>query len=65
MIRRSQLRTLREAAGLSQEGLAALSGVRASTISRIERGRIVRPNPRTLAALEAALTAHKSEGAAP
>ena len=56
MIRPDTLRSRREAAGLSQEGLAAVSGVRASTISRIERGVIVRPNPRTMAALEAALS---------
>ena len=61
MIHPAQLRGMREAAGLSQEGLAALSGVRASTISRIERGLIARPNPRTMAALEAALAAAPSD----
>lgn len=55
MIRPDRLSVARKAAGLSQEGLAAISGVRASTISRIERGLIQRPNPRTLAALAAAI----------
>lgn len=55
MIRPDQLKLMREAAGLSQGRLAALSGVDAGTISRIERGLVRRPNPRTLAALDAAL----------
>lgn len=53
--RGTDVRQSRIAAHMSQEELAARSGVRASTISRIERGVIRRPGPRTLMALEKAL----------
>jgi len=46
-----RLRSLRCAAGLSVNGLAAASGVEASTISRIERGLTEEPWPKTVKAL--------------
>jgi transcriptional regulator with XRE-family HTH domain len=49
-----RLRLLRLARGLTQEELAARSGVHATLVTRIERGR--RPvTPRELARLQAAL----------
>jgi transcriptional regulator with XRE-family HTH domain len=50
----NRLRACRVAAGLSQRGLAAASGVTRMTIQRVERGENV-PTPSTLAALAFAL----------
>jgi transcriptional regulator with XRE-family HTH domain len=49
------IRKHREARGLSQNKLAALSGVNQSTVIRIERGDFRQPNPETLQALVSAL----------
>jgi predicted ATPase/DNA-binding XRE family transcriptional regulator len=49
------LRSRREAAGLTQEALAELSGLQAKTIAALERGRRQRPYPHTIRALAAAL----------
>ena len=48
----SHLRNMR---GWKQEDLAERAGVNVATISRIERGETQSPNPRTLAAILAAL----------
>ncbi|SNY05625.1 tetratricopeptide repeat protein [Paractinoplanes atraurantiacus] len=50
-----RLRELRVLAGLTIEGLAEASGVSARAISDMERGRSRTPQPRTVAALSAAL----------
>lgn len=49
------LRNARKAKGLTQPRLAAVSGVDAQTISRIERGRTREPHGPTLTRLEEAL----------
>lgn len=51
----SLLRALREAAGLSQEELAARAGLSPHAISALERGTRTRPYPHTLRSLAAAL----------
>ena len=55
------LRTAREAMGLSNRGLAALSGIDQATIGRIESGFIARPTASTLARLAAALKVETAE----
>lgn len=49
------IRPRREALGISQAELAVAAGVHPATVQRLEAGRAQRPNPRTLAAIEAAL----------
>jgi transcriptional regulator with XRE-family HTH domain len=49
------LRRLRESKALSRKDLAELSGVDATTIYRLERGRVHRPIPRTIRNLAGAL----------
>ncbi|WP_420117299.1 helix-turn-helix domain-containing protein [Micromonospora sp.] len=56
-----RLRSLRTAAGLTIEELAARSGVSARTIGGIERHTIRRPHPGTLLALGTALGLHGSD----
>jgi predicted ATPase/DNA-binding XRE family transcriptional regulator len=51
----AQLRALREAAGYTQEELAAVAGVSAHAISALERGARRRPHVETVRALSAAL----------
>lgn len=51
---------LRTGAGLSQQQLAARSGVSARTIGNLERGTIVRPNSSTVQSLVTALRDHSS-----
>ena len=51
----SRLRQLRQAAGLTQEELAELSGVSVKAISALERGHRQRPYPNTVRALAGAL----------
>ena len=51
----AQLRALREAAGYTQEELAAIAGVSAHAISALERGARRRPHVETVRALSAAL----------
>jgi len=51
----AQLRALREAAGYTQEELAAMAGVSAHAISALERGARRRPHVETVRALSAAL----------
>lgn len=54
-----QLKTLRILQGLSQDALAALTGIDRSTISRIEHGWI-RPSPQARKNLAAALKVSES-----
>lgn len=58
------LKTLREAAGLTQEDLAARSGVSSRAISDMERDRVVRPQVRTLQALGSVLAPEGSAASA-
>ena len=53
----SQLRALREAAGLTQEELAERAGVTSYAVSALERGRRQRPYPHTVRSLADALGA--------
>lgn len=57
------LRRLRRAAGLSQEELAARSGLSANAIGLLERGLRQRPYPHTIVALAAALGLSETERA--
>ena len=57
------LRQARLAAGLTQEDLAAKSGVSVRTISNLERDRTGRPYPRSLQSLTAALGLPDADGA--
>ena len=50
-----QLKTLREAAGFTQEELAAIAGVSVHGVSALERGQRRRPHVETVRALSAAL----------
>lgn len=50
-----KLKQLREAAGLSQEALAARAGVSYSTISKLEQGSVTRPSASTLQKVVSAL----------
>jgi predicted ATPase/DNA-binding XRE family transcriptional regulator len=58
-----RLRQLREAAGLTQEGLAEQSGISVKAISALESGRRQRPYPHTLQALADALHLSDAERA--
>jgi transcriptional regulator with XRE-family HTH domain len=51
----TQLRRLREAAGLTQEELASRSGLSAIAVSSLERGARKRPYPHTVRSLADAL----------
>jgi len=51
----AHLRTLREAAGFTQEELATIAGVSVHAVSALERGRRRRPHPETVRALSTAL----------
>src|SRR3954454_9297550 len=51
----AQLRTLREAAGFTQEELATIAGLSVHAISALERGERRRPHVETVRALSAAL----------
>ncbi|MCA1729377.1 MAG: tetratricopeptide repeat protein, partial [Actinobacteria bacterium] len=57
------LRRLREAAGLTQEGLASRSGLSAKAISMLERGERKRPYPHTIRSLTDALELSEEERA--
>lgn len=50
-----RIRTLRQAAGLTQAALAKMSGVSSITICKYERGRVDRPRKSVLARIMAAL----------
>ena len=52
---RTQLRSLRQAAGYTQEELATIAGLSVHAVSALERGERRRPHPETLRALSAAL----------
>ena len=56
----AQLKTLREAAGFTQEELATIAGLSVHAVSALERGERRRPHVETVRALSAALdlTAH-------
>ena len=60
----SQLRALREAAGLTQEELAERAGVTSYAVSALERGRRQRPYPNTVRSLADALGASDAPRAA-
>jgi predicted ATPase/DNA-binding XRE family transcriptional regulator len=51
----SRLKTLREAAGFTQEELATIAGLSAHAVSALERGERKRPHAETVRALSAAL----------
>src|SRR5262245_27768106 len=51
----AQLKTLREAAGYTQEELATIAGVSVHAVSALERGERRRPHVDTVRALSAAL----------
>lgn len=51
----AQLRSLREAAGFTQEELATIAGLSVHAVSALERGQRRRPHPETVRALAAAL----------
>src|SRR5215212_10782989 len=51
----AQLKTLREAAGFTQEELATIAGLSVHAVSALERGERRRPHPETVRALSAAL----------
>ena len=59
----AQLRTLREAAGLTQEELAERAGLTSYAVSALERGRRQRPYPHTVRSLCDALGAGAQERA--
>src|SRR4030095_13944064 len=50
-----QLKTLREAAGFTQEELATIAGLSVHAVSALERGQRRRPHVETVRALSAAL----------
>jgi transcriptional regulator with XRE-family HTH domain len=56
-----RLRGLREAAGLTQEELAARAGMTAKGISALERGERKRPYPHTVRSLASALVLTEDE----
>ena len=60
----SVLRALREAAGLSQEELAARAGLSSHAVSALERGTRTRPYPHTIRSLADALDADDADRAA-
>ncbi len=51
----AQLKSLREAAGFTQEELATIAGLSVHAVSALERGQRRRPHPETVRALAAAL----------
>ena len=51
----AQLRSLREAAGFTQEELATIAGLSVHAVSALERGQRRRPHPETVRALSTAL----------
>jgi transcriptional regulator with XRE-family HTH domain len=51
----AQLKTLREAAGFTQEELATIAGLSVHAVSALERGHRRRPHLETIRALSAAL----------
>jgi DNA-binding XRE family transcriptional regulator len=51
----AQLKSLREAAGFTQEELATIAGLSVHAVSALERGERRRPHPETVRALSAAL----------
>ena len=51
----AQLKTLREAAGFTQEELATIAGLSVHAVSALERGERRRPHVETVRALSAAL----------
>src|SRR4029453_8857248 len=51
----AQLKTLREAAGFTQEELARIAGLSVHAVSALERGERRRPHVETIRALSAAL----------
>ena len=55
------LRTLREAAGLTQRGLAEKSGVHRGTLQNLEQSRVARPHREVIDALADALGVHPAE----
>jgi DNA-binding XRE family transcriptional regulator len=57
----TQLRRLREAAGLTQEELAFRAGLTPNAVSDLERGKARRPYPHTVKSLAAALGLPKEE----
>jgi transcriptional regulator with XRE-family HTH domain len=59
----ARLRRVREAAGLTQEDLAARAGLSAKGISDLERGARRRPRPHTVRALADALELSEDERA--
>ena len=58
----ARLRSLREAAGMSQEELAERAGLTANAIGALERGERKRPYPHTLRALTDALDLDEARG---
>ena len=56
-----RLRELREAAGLTQEELAAKAGLTAKAVSALERGERKRPYPHTVRSLGEALGLSEDE----
>ena len=61
---RDRLRSLREAAGLTQEELASRAGLSSHAVSALERGTRRRPHPHTVRSLSDALELPKDERAA-
>jgi len=59
----TQLRRLREAAGLTQEELAFRAGLTSNAVSNLERGNTRRPYPHTLRSLADALNLSEEEHA--
>ena len=51
----AQLRSLREAAGFTQEELATIAGLSVNAVSALERGERRRPHPETVRSLATAL----------
>jgi transcriptional regulator with XRE-family HTH domain len=61
---RDRLRSLREAAGLTQEELASRAGLSSHAVSALERGTRRRPHPHTVRSLSDALELPEDERAA-
>ena len=60
----ARLRTLRRAAGLTQEELASRAGLSPNAVGTLERGAMRRPQPHTVRALSGALNLPEGERAA-
>ena len=60
----AQLKTLREAAGFTQEELATIAGLSVHAVSALERGHRRRPHVETVRALSAALDLCEARGLA-